>query len=139
MLKLRSRSLLAWNRTKNELLHTVLKQHSQNLNKIFEKYLWKISVINPIWTGGRGGGGGPPPPPPLLVFFFKYLKSEKRYDFTFLWLLVITYFKRFCQISRNMIFFIWNHILLLVFENKYIRIGNFVGFFFMRKYGTYFK
>ena len=28
----------------------------------------------------------------------------------------------------NMIFFIWNHIVSLVFENKYIRIGNFVAF-----------
>ena len=28
----------------------------------------------------------------------------------------------------NMIFFIWNHIFLLVFENKYIRTGNFVVF-----------
>ena len=28
----------------------------------------------------------------------------------------------------NMIFFIWNHIFLLVFENKYIRIGNFIVF-----------
>ena len=28
----------------------------------------------------------------------------------------------------NMLFFIWNHIFLLVFENKYVRIGNFVVF-----------
>ena len=36
-----------------------------------------------------------------LIFFFKYLKNEKRYDFALLWLLVITYFERFCQISRD--------------------------------------
>ena len=36
-----------------------------------------------------------------LIFFFKYLKNEKRYDFALLWLLVITYFERFCQISRE--------------------------------------
>ena len=29
----------------------------------------------------------------------------------------------------NIYFFIWNHIYLLVFENKYIRIGNFVLFY----------
>ena len=28
----------------------------------------------------------------------------------------------------NMFFFIWNHIIFLAFENKYIRIGNFVDF-----------
>ena len=36
-----------------------------------------------------------------LIFFFKYLKNEKRYDFALLWLLVITYFESFCQISRE--------------------------------------
>ena len=38
----------------------------------------------------------------------------------------------------NMIFFFWNHIFLLAFENKYITIGNFVGFF-IRKCGIYFS
>ena len=115
---------------------------------------------------------------PPLVFFFKYLQNKKRYDFALLWLLLNTYFERFCQIAHenfdwlttycdfvrgvpknskknffqnlflsflkqlflqnissihyvevvNTIFFIWNHIFLLVFENKYIRIGNFVVF-----------
>ena len=48
-----------------------------------------------------GGGKNAPPLPPPLVFFFKYIQKEKRYDFALLWLLVITYFERFCQISRK--------------------------------------
>ena len=49
---------------------------------------------------GMGGGGKNAPPPPL-VFFFKNIQNEKRYDFALLWLLVITYFERFCQISHK--------------------------------------
>ena len=121
-----------------------------------------------------GGGVQKCPCPPC--FLFKYVQNEKMYDFALLWLLVISYFKCFCQISRknfdwltsycdfvrgvpknskksfffnffflkqlfvlnissihyvevvNIIFFIWNHIFLLVFEKKYFRIGNFVIF-----------
>ena len=36
-----------------------------------------------------------------LVFFSKYLQNEKRYYFAPSRLLVITYFERFCQISRE--------------------------------------
>ena len=36
---------------------------------------------------------------PTFVFFFKYLQNEKRYDFALLWLLVIIYSERSCQIS----------------------------------------
>ena len=121
---------------------------------------------------GRGQSKNAP-----LASFLKYLQNDERYDFSLLWLLVITYFERFCEISCdnfdcltshcdfvrgvpknsekkifsnfffllkqlfllnissihyvevvNMVFFIWNHIFLLVFENKYIRIENSVGF-----------
>ena len=44
------------------------------------------------------GGGGKNAP---IIFFFKYLQNKKRYDFALLWPLVITYFERFCQISRE--------------------------------------
>ena len=36
---------------------------------------------------------------PTFVFFFKYPQNEKRYDFALLWLLVIIYSERSCQIS----------------------------------------
>ena len=41
------------------------------------------------------GGKNPPP----LFSFLNIFKTKKRYDFALLWLLVITYFERFCQKS----------------------------------------
>ena len=94
---------------------------------------------------------------PTFVFFFKYLQNEKRYDFALLWLLVIIYSERSCQISLEN--FDWLTIYCdfvrgvpkiqksLFFEStvfvkyfkytlcwsgkydKYIRIGNFVVFY----------
>ena len=66
---------------------------SSHFRTKYRVHVW--SLVNPIWN--RGGCKNAPP----LVFFFKYLQNKKRYDFALLWILVIIYFERFCQISRK--------------------------------------
>ena len=65
------------------------------IRKQHKKYfVVHLESFNPIWNGGGGQSKNTP-----LTSFLKYLQNDERYDFSLLWLLVTTYFERFCQIS----------------------------------------
>ena len=67
------------------------------IRKQHKKYfVVHLESFNPIWNGGGGQSKNA-----SLASFLKYLQNDERYDFSLLWLLVITYFERFCQISRE--------------------------------------
>ena len=60
-------------------------------------------------------------------------KFQKKFFSTFFFFLKQLFLQNISSILYaevvNIFFFIWNHIYLLVFENKYIRIGDFVVFY----------
>ena len=73
-----------------------------------------------------------------LIFFFKYLQNEKRYHFALLLLLVIIYFERFCQISREKL--IGSRVIVILSEG-YRKIQKKKIFFFFETtfFEKYFK